>query len=275
MLGKKKEIQAREAYFKEVARALLLREGYQGVTINRVAEETGFSKGTVYQRFGSKEELITAIGIDCRTELLATIQKAASYTGCPRERMVALGETLACYAKYQKDNQRILKIIDSEAVLEKVPESQQEKMKEYDLQVFLTVLGIIQDAIAAGELVLRNGSTPQGLCFAFWAMIDGSFDASMGGAPLREVGIEDPTAEVVRNCHYMMDGYGWRPLSSECDYDAVARRIRATLLEETPSDANLAAAEGRNRPDFIRNALDGGGKTVLSGQALSLVKGGA
>ena len=231
MLGKKKEIQLREARFVEVAREILLREGYQGVTINRIAEETGFSKGTVYQRFGSKEELITAIGMDCRAKLLEIVQRGASFPGSPRERMVALGETMAFYVKYQSDNQRILKIIDSEAILQHVPEGQQAQMKRYDIQVFLGVLGIIEEAISAGDLVLRAGSTAQGLCFAFWAMVDGSFDATMGGAPLKEAGIEDPMAEVVRNCHYLMDGYGWHPLSSECDYEAITRRIHAYLME--------------------------------------------
>jgi len=52
--GKQKELNARQAYFKQVAREILLREGYQGLTINRVAEVTGFSRGTVYQFFGSR-----------------------------------------------------------------------------------------------------------------------------------------------------------------------------------------------------------------------------
>jgi AcrR family transcriptional regulator len=240
LLGKQKEIQAREALFKQVARGILLREGYQGVTINRVAEETGFSKGTVYQRFGSKEELITAVGMECRAYLLETIRKAARFPGRPRERMVALGETMSFYTKYRQDNQRILKIIDSEAVLEHVPESQQAKMREYDIQVFMTVLGVIQDAVAVGDLVLHGENTPQGLCFVFWVMMDGSFDANMGGAPLREAGIEDPTGEIVRSGHYLLDGYGWHPLSTEYDYDALARRIRKTLMDEAQEDPVLS-----------------------------------
>jgi AcrR family transcriptional regulator len=274
LLGKKKEIQAREAYFIDVARGILLREGYQGVSINRIAEETGFSKGTVYQRFASKEELITAIGLECRATLLETIQKGASFPGCPRERMLALGEALVFYSKYQSDNQRILKIIDAEAILQKVPEGQQAKMKRYDIQVFLTVLEIIEEAITKGDLVLKGDKTSQGLCFTFWAMMDGSFDASMGGAPLQEVGIDNPTAEVVRNCHYLMDGYGWRPLYSECDYEAITRRIRTHLMGEPLGDSNLAAVEDGNRPDSLRKKLESGGTTVLSGQAFSLVKGG-
>jgi AcrR family transcriptional regulator len=246
LTGKQKELRARKTYFKQVAREILLHEGYQCLTINRVAEVTGFSRGTVYQFFASKEELITALGIECRARLLDMVQKAARLSGRPRERMVAMGEMIAYYAKHDADDQRILKTIDSEAILDKVPEAQQEQMKEHDTQVFNTLLGIVKDAMAAGDLVLRAGSTPQSLTFAFWAMVDGCLAAIMGSAPLKEAGINDPMAEVVRNGHYLMDGYGWRPLSTECNYEATARRIRALLAGE-PIEERQAAAAGERR----------------------------
>lgn len=245
MTGKQKELRAREAHFKQVARELLLKDGYQGVTINRVAEVTGFSRGTVYQFFASKEELITALGIQCRTRLLESVRKAARLPGRSRERMVALGEMMAYVMKHDVDDHRILKIIDSEAILDKVPESQQAEMKQYDAQVFNTLLGIVKDAIADGDLVLRNGATPQSIAFAFWAMMDGCLAASMGGAPLKEAKICDPMTEVVRNGHYLMDGYGWRPLSSECDYEVTARRVRAMLAGEPVEQSKLAVAGER------------------------------
>jgi len=227
--GKQKEMRARKAYFKQTAREILLRDGYQGVTINRLAEATGFSRGTVYQFFASKEELITSLGIDCRTRLFESVQLASHIKGRSRERMVALGEMMAYYFKNEADDNRILKIIDAEAILDKVPESQQAEMKQYDFRVFSVLLEIVKDAISAGDLILRNGATPQGLAFAFWALMDGCLAASIGGAPLEEARINDPAAEVVRNGHYLMDGYGWQPLSSECDYEVVARRVRAML----------------------------------------------
>ena len=61
--GKQREILEREKLFLEVARALFLRDGFHGVTIGRIARETGFSKGTIYQRFSCKEELIVELGI--------------------------------------------------------------------------------------------------------------------------------------------------------------------------------------------------------------------
>lgn len=246
MTGRQKELHAREMLFKQTARDLLVREGYQGVTIHRIAELTGFSKNTVYAFFGSKDELIASLGMECRLELLATVRKAAGFPGRPRERIVALGEMMMFYVQYHEEDHRVLKIIDAEAVLNRVPEGQREKMKEYDVGVFEAILGIVESGVAAGDLVLRNGNTAQSMTFAFWTMVDGSLAASMGAAPLDEIGVKCPMFEVVRNGHLLMDGYGWRPLSHEHDYEATACRARDLLLGNyTEKQPGATTAERR------------------------------
>ena len=49
LAGKQRELLERHELFLEVGRAQLLEDGYEGLTIARIAETTGFSKGTVYQ----------------------------------------------------------------------------------------------------------------------------------------------------------------------------------------------------------------------------------
>lgn len=229
MRGKQLEIQAREAHFLSVAREILLKEGYPGVSISRVAEATRFSKGTVYQRFGSKEELVTALGMQCRREFVEVIRAGSTFVGRPRERMVALGEALMYYMRYHADDQRILKIIDSETILQTAPKKQQDQMRAYDIEVFMILLGVIQEAVDKGDLTLPDDKAARGLCFTFWAMVDGCFSATMGGAPLEEVGLGEPMAAVMRSAHYLMDGYGWRPLYNEWDYEETARKVRGLL----------------------------------------------
>lgn len=42
----------------ESARAVVAREGYESASVDRIAEEAGFSKGAFYSNFSSKEEII-------------------------------------------------------------------------------------------------------------------------------------------------------------------------------------------------------------------------
>ncbi len=66
----------------DAARMVFARDGYGGASIERVADEAGFSKGAVYSNFRSKEDLFLAV-LEAPTlvdlpELLSAINAAAS-----------------------------------------------------------------------------------------------------------------------------------------------------------------------------------------------------
>jgi AcrR family transcriptional regulator len=52
---------ARRQRLLDAARTVFLRDGYRGATMERVAEEAGVSKQTLYNNFGDKEELFTGL----------------------------------------------------------------------------------------------------------------------------------------------------------------------------------------------------------------------
>ena len=58
---KQRQILGREVLVLDMARELLLKSGYHGLTMARVAEAVGCSKATVYQHFSCKEEIIIAL----------------------------------------------------------------------------------------------------------------------------------------------------------------------------------------------------------------------
>lgn len=69
----RQESQARtRARLLEVATAEFLAHGYNGTSLDRVAEEAGFSKGAVYGNFAGKEQLCLAV---LETYFFAQLQK--------------------------------------------------------------------------------------------------------------------------------------------------------------------------------------------------------
>ena len=230
--GKQFEVDARRERFLEVARTLLLEEGYEAVTITRVAEETGFSRGTVYQLFNTREDLVTALGMTYRARLLEAVQRGAAFDGCTREKMVAIACSIAFFLDTHADNARIIMIIEAESVLDRVNEEDRRKMREYDIGIFRSLHDIAEEAVANGDLALRPGLTTQGLCFQFWVMMGGTISASYGNAPLEEIGIQDPMGQAVQGGHMLMDAGGWRPLCTEWDYEETARKVQRMLEGE-------------------------------------------
>ena len=232
LTGKQREIQQRDTLFLQVARDLLLEEGYHGLTMERVAKITQFSKGTVYNRFACKEDMVVELGRRCREERVAMLERALTFEGRPRERMVALGEGAEHFSKLFPNHVRVLAIINAEAILEKVGEEQRARMKAYDARVMQGLTEIVQAAVACGDLALPPRSTPQEISFALWALVDGASAAFLGGAPLAEAGIGDVYSAISRGCHMLMDGCGWRPLSTEWNYSETSLRIKASIFQE-------------------------------------------
>ncbi len=57
---KQREIRDRELLILDNAAELLYQEGYAGLSMERIAEAIEYSKGTVYQHFKCKEEVLCA-----------------------------------------------------------------------------------------------------------------------------------------------------------------------------------------------------------------------
>lgn len=65
---------ARKAAILESTRELLTKRGYEGTTVRDVAERAGVAKGTLYNLYGGKDELIFSAVVD----LLETIRERAN-----------------------------------------------------------------------------------------------------------------------------------------------------------------------------------------------------
>lgn len=230
--GKQREILERDERFLELARTIFLEEGYHAVTVGRIARMTGFSKGTVYQRFTGKEELMIELAIRCRAELFEVLDLARRIEGRPRERMVAIGEAIELYARLYSDNMRIMAVIGEETVRDRIPEKQRERLRDQDLRLFRVLSELVEEAIRIGDLELPSKCAVASICLAFWALIDGWAHAVRGAVPLEDLGLSAAPADILRSARYLMDGYRWRPLRDEWPYDDVRERVTALLSNE-------------------------------------------
>ncbi len=234
---KQRELREREDLFLDVARRLLLERGFHGLTMDRIAEETEYSKGTIYLHFGCKEELIVELGKRSRKQRLELIQRGAAFDGRPRERVLATGVAVEIHARLFPDDVRIWEIMNAESIIEKIPANRQPDLNASDIAVTDILVQLVQESIDCGDLHLRPGDSPAEIMFGLWALTDGGFAAILGGAMLNHLSLEDPYAAILKNCHILGDGYGWQPLSTEWDYGATVERIRREVF---PGESALA-----------------------------------
>jgi len=74
------------------AREVVAREGYENASVDRIAEEAGFSKGAFYSNFGSKEEIILELLESHSMQDLSEIRGLVGDVTAPEQLIEIIGD---------------------------------------------------------------------------------------------------------------------------------------------------------------------------------------
>jgi AcrR family transcriptional regulator len=242
---KQQSIRERELEILAAGRRALIEGGYLGLTMDRIAVEVGTSKGTVYQHFGCKEDLIAAITIENTMRRAELFEQAAGFRGRPRERMAAIGRAAELFVRLYPDHFQTEMVVTSSSIRSKVSPEIRHTLQLQEARCMAVVVGIVRDGVAQGDLELPEGLAPAQLGFGLWSIAVGAFSLIRGGIDLDSVGVADPMTTLTRSYHALLDGYGWRPLLSEWDYASTFERIRSEIFAEEFRRVERARARER------------------------------
>jgi AcrR family transcriptional regulator len=227
---KDRERAAREELILDHGQRLLLRDGYQNLNLDELAKAIEYSKGTIYQHFEAKEDLVLAIATRALRERGDLFERASQFTGKTRERIRAIGFACCEFAISHKDFFNIEMMLKSTSFWEK---SSQERRRQHGVQagrLFQIVTAIAIEAVRCGDLPPKTKVTD--VTLSLIAVTMGSHVAAMEPDLQMLFAIEDPLAVVRRNQDLICDGWGWKPLLCDWDYAATDRRIRAEIFPE-------------------------------------------
>jgi AcrR family transcriptional regulator len=233
---KQREIQQREKTIIEVARKLLLKQGYFALTMDRLVAHTEYSKGTLYQHFSSKEDVLAAIEAEADVVRSSFFDRAAKFRGNARERMTCLGYAYELYFTLYPGHFNSERIIEAPEVQEKISPKRRFNAKSQDEHCFKVMLEMIFSAEIEGNLRLPKGMTAQALCFNLWSATSGAYSKLAAHFELPNMTQKELLLSVRRNTWHLLDGYRWHPLSSEVDYEKIIKRARREIFpQEVPS----------------------------------------
>jgi AcrR family transcriptional regulator len=193
--------------------------------MERVADEAGYARTAIYRYFSSREELIVELAAESLELRVELYRRITQFQGRPRERMVAFGEvTCVLYPRHVLPQVFAL----AHSVLEKTRESSQDRLLALQREDAELNAGVAREAVENGDLDLSIGITLEEVLFGLSAFSQGMFER-MTSPPVL-VGVGDPRVVLRRMGGRLLDGLGWRPLSSEWDYRATMERIYAEVL---------------------------------------------
>jgi len=130
------------------------------------------------------------------------------------------------------DHFKVEQIIRSSSFWEKTSEKRRSVLKSCEQRCVGTVVGVVVDAIAQGDLQLPDRVAAEDLVFGLWSQTYGAYSIITTSDSLQELGIGDPFVALRNNINAMLDGFGWQPLSSHHDYDAVIQRIKNEVFSD-------------------------------------------
>lgn len=215
---KQREIREREGRILAVARRMLDDGGYLGLSMDAIASELEYSKGTIYNHFGCKEEIIIALAIETMDKRTEMFERAASHNGLPRERLAGIGVAAELFVRLFPEHFRVEQLIRSASIWDKTSLKRRQLMHGCENRCMGIVAGIVRDGVAQQHLTLPEEMSPEDLVFGLWSLTFGAYSIIATSDALPEHGIRDPYLAVRRNINMVLDGYGWTPLSTDYDY---------------------------------------------------------
>ena len=87
---------------------LICREGLKSVTMERVAQETGIAKGTVYLHYHDKQELLESVKESALTPMMTSVDEVFRGEGAPELKLRALVSRYFAYFDAHRDLFRVL-----------------------------------------------------------------------------------------------------------------------------------------------------------------------
>lgn len=235
---KQRELFDREQLILDTAQQILKQEGTQGLTMDRVAAEIEYSKGTVYNHFSSKEEIISGISCRCMDNLTELFGRARDYNGSHRERIAAIGIAQTLYAQLHPVEMQNMQLIKSADVRDKISNEKQSELLQIEQKITGIVLEIVRDAMNNGDIPQDQPFIPDSIVLGLWTMGYGSNLLNMSGIPFKKLGMQQPLEMVWLNSNKLLDSYQWQPLSNTFDIYELREKLCRELFSEELKQLN-------------------------------------
>ena len=226
-------LMAREQTMLDAALELISQQGVAALTMDKLVAKVPYSKGTVYNHFSGKEDLLVALCNNSMQTMLALFQRVLTFKGASRHKMLAICFAYMLYAKLYPRKFMLVITAKIPAVTEKSSTRRQNEHQELDESLLGVAFEVIHEAVAAGELQLPEGRLPEQVAFSVWAMCFGTI-------ALLSEDVEQCSArsellmeqEVISHSNVVLDGLGWQPGTLESDMNEVVNRFKQELFAE-------------------------------------------
>lgn len=226
---------SRELELLSIAEKLVEKEGFADFTMDKLTKNCSYSKGTVYNHFNSKEDLICALCIKSLQKETALFKHALTFEGNSRERCLAVLYAYQLHAYQDPTLFMCVLTAKTPAVMEKASSERISKQDILSKELTRLCDGLFEAGLEDGSLNLKPNAELHSLTFAVWAMAFGTNALLLSAGELDSISRLDNNLAPLNNANLLFDGIGWQPLSTDWDFANTWRRIANELFKDCPA----------------------------------------
>lgn len=233
-------LEAREEEIMVTALAIMTELGVAGLTIDKVVAKLPYSKGTVYNHFTCKEDLLTGLCNRSVKNLAKLFCRAVHFDGTSRERMFSIGYAYMLHSLLNPTEFMLVISAKTPAVREKSTEKRQEEHLALESKLLGSILEIITSGLASGELNLQAHLSPAQVAFSLWSMSFGTIallHETLDRCSVRtEMNLE---RELINHSNLLLDGLNWKPYTQDHDWSETIQKFKTQLFSDEVEQLKL------------------------------------
>ncbi|MFT6640256.1 MAG: AcrR family transcriptional regulator, partial [Flavobacteriaceae bacterium] len=229
---KQRELAQRHSLFLEIGKDLLHENGFHQFSMDSVAEQAEYSKGTLYQHFSCKEELLIQLCLERMAGLHTLGEQAATYNGSHRERLLAFQIAHELWMNIEPRDIYMLQHVHADGVLNKVDEQSLLSFRKLESGIITVCASIFQDAMDDGALPTGTLNAAE-LVYGMWSMCYGGQLLRTFSTPLTDMGVRDPGTSITTLLQVMLNGLDWKPLMSPEETMALRDHLENEFFTDT------------------------------------------
>ncbi|MFN7795346.1 MAG: TetR/AcrR family transcriptional regulator [Planctomycetota bacterium] len=215
-----------------MAKPILIAEGFQALTMDRLASRMEYAKGTIYNHFPNKEEIVLALAIEAMKLRHKLFDQAATGDRPARIRLMTIGVACEFYTQRCTEEFQVEQWMRNANIWDKSSSERQRIIRECEAGCMQVVARLVRESLAQGELLALDHLTPEEMVFGLWAITFGSQILTASSPSLQALGVFDPIRTIRIHCCRLLNGFGWQPIQSEKEYLKLVEEISAEYFPQ-------------------------------------------
>jgi len=211
-------IHEREQIILDTALRLIEESDYGSLTMEHLARQAQCTKGTLYNHFINKEDLLCALGVRYCQKQIEFYQRLESFSSHSRTQVMGLFLAYQIFAFLNRGLFSCVLQIQSNAQLERASATQLSAYRESEMLLVMRLVSAIQYGLDQGDIDAKHRPKTLQLAFTGWATAFGNIALMMSSQGSFLTQQAEREAQLFDATQFMLDGLQWQPISTKKDY---------------------------------------------------------